>query len=184
VGVEGRSTGTSRAYANVIGNTVKQYPLSGQGGKDFGPYPLEKKIKGSMPIVPGVKVSGNASFLAAAEFHAGYDIRALPPVADLNATGKAFANGTASGDLSVLGGVIGWAKADSILNLPSPEVIAEVDTRTCGGKADARVEVKPWRVSFGVYGAVGCDPLFGNCLWKGSKVLVNETGSHKTYPLF
>ncbi len=83
----------------------------------------------------------------------------------------------------MLGGIAGSASVEGVLQLPSPDVVADIDTRMCGSRADARVDLKAWRLELVARGKVGCAPLLG-CLWDGSKRLLQKSGGSKTYQLF
>lgn len=181
--VEGRSSGGSLAYVDVAGKRIETFKLSAKGAKDYGPYIAEQKLGGSIEVFPGLRIKAKAGFGAGVEFHAAYDIRALPPMADVDGTAKTFAHGTGGVSASLLDGLIGKAGVEGEMKLPSPDVIADIDTRTCGSAASARVELKPWRLEVRAWAKALCVKYLG-CAKSGSKVLVRKSGAAKTYPLF
>lgn len=175
----------SELYLKAAGKTVKHYKLKNSGGRDYGPYVLKAKIGHKFPIVPGVSIGAKATFGAGVEIHTSYNIRRSRPFrADLGGTAKTFANGTGEVSADLLYGVAGSASVEGTMELPSPDVIGQLNTNACNLRADARVELKPWKLKVKAKGKVGCIPWTSICIWKDSKTLYDRAGSKRTYPLF
>jgi hypothetical protein len=183
-GIDGKSGGGSTAKLVLAGVPVFTQGLSGKGVKQFGPFIQQASIGGSIPVVPGVfSIKASTSIGAGAEFRVDYDIRAVPPLADLDGFAEAFANGTGSIGASLLGGVIGSASLDGTLELPSPSVVAELDTKFCQVTSSADVVVSAYELDLDASWRVGCVPFLG-CLYSDSKNLFHTEGPQKTFPLF
>jgi hypothetical protein len=179
-GIDGKSGGGSQAKLVLAGVTVYSQGLSGKGEKRFGPFIKQASIGGSIPIVPGVfSIKASTSIGAGAEFRVAYDIRAVPPLADLDGFAETFANGTGSIGASI----VGSASLDGTLELPSPSVVADLDSKLCQVGSSADVVVSAYELDLDASWRVGCVPIFG-CLYSDSKSLFHVDGPQSTYPLF
>lgn len=183
-GIDGKSGGGSQAKLVLGGVTVYSQGLSGKGEKKFGPFIKQASIGGSIPVVPGVfSIKATTSIGAGAEFRVAYDIRAVPPLADLDGFAETFANGSGSIGASLLGGIVGSASLDGTLELPSPSVVADLDTKLCQLSSSADVVVSAYELDLDASWRVGCVPILG-CLYSDSKNLFHADGPQRTYQLF
>jgi hypothetical protein len=183
-GVDGKSGGGSTAKLVLAGVPVFTQGLSGKGEKAFGPFIKQASIGGSIPLVPGVlSVKASTSIGAGAEFRVKYDIRAVPPLADLDGFAETFANGSGSIGVSLLGGFVGSASLDGTLELPSPSVVAELDTEFCQVASSADVVVSAYELDLDASWRVGCIPFLG-CAYSDSENFLHLEGPQKTFPLF
>jgi hypothetical protein len=183
-GIDGKSGGGSKASLVLAGVPVYTQGLSGKGQKKFGPFIKEASIGGSIPLVPGVlDVSASTSIGAGAEFRVDYDIRAVPPLADIDGFAETFANGKGSIGVRILGGFVGSADLKGTMEFPSPSVEAELDTKVCQLGSSADVVVSAYELDLDASWRVGCVPFLG-CVYSDSENFLHREGPKKTYPLF
>lgn len=180
--LEGHSSGGSAAKLTIAGRTIFSQGLASRGSKSFGPYILKTSLGGSIPLIPGIlSASASAGIGAGAQFSVGYDIRAMPPLADIQGYAKSFANGNGEVGVSVLGGLGGKASIDATLGFPSPTVVADLNTSICSvSNSTGRVVLNPWQLTAKASWKVGCVPFLG-CAYSGSKTLMNQGGSSETF---
>lgn len=175
----------TRASLKLAGKTVYSKKLSASGKVVKGPYISKVRIRGKLPIVPGlVSGYGRADIGAGARFDLRWYRSAFPPRADLTANARAFGHGSGEIGLSALD--VGVAKLASAslnadLEFLNPEGRIDAAVSLKGLEAQADVVVEGYRLYLKGRVKAGC--AFGYCVYDKSKTLINRRGAKRTYSL-
>lgn len=175
----------TRASLKLGGKTVYSKKLYAKGKVKKGPYIAKVRLRGKLPIVPGlVSGFGRADIGAGAKFELEWYRSAFPPRADLTASARAFGHGSGEIGLSALDvGVAKLASASLTADLEflNPEGQIDASVSLAGLDAQADVVVEGYRLYLKGRVKAGC--AFGRCLYNKSKTLINRSGAKRTYSL-